>query len=318
MDQFIEGARKEGVVRANIMTTLGEKGAQRLTQALNKKYGLDLKMEYTPTANMSQVVAQAMTELKTGGTPSWDILNGTPMHFVQMNEQGMLDTFDWQQAFPDVPKELVYYGGASLSYGITYRLPTYNPNLVKPADVPRKWEDLVDPKWKGKLAVHSDTQTWERLVELWGEERVATLMEGLAKQDPILVALPQVLTRITSGEYPLAPYVLSSDLLLAQGRGEPVRFAEDVEPALGSSYLLTLPKKALHPNAAKLFIAFSLSAEGQNIWWEEARYGSSFIPQSPLAQLLKGKQVFFNTLEFERSLDSSRLKERFQKILGLK
>ncbi|MDP2661690.1 MAG: hypothetical protein Q8R28_13265, partial [Dehalococcoidia bacterium] len=140
LEQLIEAARKEGVVRANLSSSLGQKGAQRLIDALNKKYSLNLKVEYTPAAKMSAVVAQVMTELQTGGVPSWDVVMGTSTHFVEMEKRGQMSSFDWTETFPHIPQAAVMSGGRLLSHAVSFQLPAYNPNLVKVEDVPRKWE----------------------------------------------------------------------------------------------------------------------------------------------------------------------------------
>ncbi|MDP2728603.1 MAG: extracellular solute-binding protein [Dehalococcoidia bacterium] len=317
LQQLIDGARKEGVVRANLSSTLGEKGAQQLIDALNKKYNLSLKLEFTTSANMPSGHAQLMTELTSGGAPSWDVIMGTVMHPIELANRGMLDTFDWTGAFPSIPKQLVYHNGGTLGIGVSYALPIYNPNLVKPADVPRKWEDLLDPKWKGKLVVPSPVQVWARLAQSWGEDRVDKLVAGLAQQDPIYALYPQVTQRVSSGEYPIAAMMDSIVVLPAQARGEPVKFANDVTPAIAQYYVLSVPKKAAHPNAAKLFAAFELDPEAQKIWWQATGLASELVPGSPMVEQLKGRDVFFSTIDFEVK-EGGRLVEKYTKLSGQK
>ncbi|MDP2726848.1 MAG: extracellular solute-binding protein [Dehalococcoidia bacterium] len=316
LEQLIEGSRKEGVVRANLSSSLGEKGAQRLTEALNKKYDLNLKLEYTPAVKMEAVVAQVVTELQTGGAPSFDILNGTLQHFMDMRQRGMLSTFDWVGAFPHVPRELVFFDGGWVGFASEYNLPAYNPNLVKPADAPRKWEDLLDPKWKGKLVMHNSVSAWIRLTETWGEEKVTALLQGLAKQDPVFVSAPQVVPRVTSGEYPLAAPVLASMFFDAQAKGAPIRFAEEVKPMVSMEYGLVVPQRAKNPNAARLLVAFTLTPEAQRIWWEEGKFASSLVP-GPLADFVKGKDVATASLDFVTQ-NQVRLEDKYLKLVGLK
>ncbi|MDP2726867.1 MAG: extracellular solute-binding protein [Dehalococcoidia bacterium] len=317
LDQLIEGARKEGVVRVNLMSPIGDKGAQRLIDALNKKYSLNLKMEYTASASMPRTAAQVLTELKTGGAPSWDVIQGTASNLVDLVQANMVETFDWAGAFPNIPAGAVFYGGANLSVATTYQVPIYNKNLVRQQDVPRKWEDLLDPKWKGKLVVPSQVDMYVWFTEMWGEERTTRLVEGLVKQDPIFAEISQVVPRVASGEYPVAAYIPSGQVFQAQKQGAPVEFADEVDPVRGQDYLLSVPKKAQHPNAAKLFVGFNMSQEAQQVWWEEAGRSSHLVPESPMVPVLKGKKLVFGTTEFDLK-ESPRLTEKYSKILGLK
>ncbi|MDP2728604.1 MAG: extracellular solute-binding protein [Dehalococcoidia bacterium] len=316
LEQLIEGARKEGLIKASLPSTLDEKDAQRLVQAMNAKYNLDLKLEFTPNAKMTGTAAQLMTELKTGGTPSWDVVVGTPRHFVEMARQGLLSTYDWTANFSYIPKEAVLLNGSYVGFAGEFYVPVYNTNLVKPEDAPKKWEDLIDPKWKGKIVAHNSASVWVQLTEFWGEARVTSLVDGLARQQPTFVNLPQVTARIGSGEYPLGSNADPGDVFVNQGRGAPIGFANDVKPVIAEFFGLVAPQRAQHPSAAALFIAFQLTPEAQKIWWEGSKWGAPFLP-GPISDWLKGKELAYVTVDFLQK-DGQRLEDKYLKTLGLK
>ncbi|MBI4318831.1 MAG: extracellular solute-binding protein [Chloroflexi bacterium] len=316
VDQVIQEARKEGAVKVVFPADFGQRGPRRLIEAFNKKYNLDLKVDYTSSASFEVEVSKVTTELKTGGKPSWDVVMAAVRHIGEMDGGKLLTPFDWSGTFPHIPPNAVLADGLFVINGGSYHLPAYNPNLVKPADVPRKWEDLLDPKWQGNIVAQSTASPWVRLTESWGEARVTALVEGLAKQQPAFVSILQVVPRLVSGEYPLAPNVLNNLAFTEAEKGAPIRLAEEVKPVVGDYFGLVVPQRAEHPNAARLFIAFNLTPEAQQIWWEEAKRGAPLVP-GPLGDWLKNKEVIYTSTDFLLK-EGPRLDLKYLKILGLK
>ncbi|MDP2726847.1 MAG: substrate-binding domain-containing protein, partial [Dehalococcoidia bacterium] len=169
----------------------------------------------------------------------------------------------------------------------------------------------------GKLVLHDTAQVWVRLTEPWGEERVTKLVEGMERLEPAFGTANQVLDRIVSGEYPLVAAALQSQVFQAQADGAPGRFADEVKPIISDPYALVVPQKAKSPNAARLLMAFSLTPEGQQIWWEEAKYGSHLVPGTPIGDFSRGKEVFVTSQAF-LDANADRLDTKYLKILGLK
>src|SRR5947208_1425769 len=61
---------------------------------------------------------------------------------------------------------------------------SYNTNLVKPQELPKSYDDLLDPKWKGKMLMDSrETEWYASMLQILGREKGLRLMRGLAKQD---------------------------------------------------------------------------------------------------------------------------------------
>ena len=314
LNQLIEEARKERILRISLPSSLSDKGVDRLIEAFNKKYKLNLEVKHTPAGNAGQVSAQVMMEIKTG-RPSWDILCGpdATTSFWDMAQRGLLTPYDWVGTFPYIPREQVLLNGGFVGFAGSYYLPAYNSKLVKPEDVPRRWEDLLNPKWRGKLVGHDSAITWVKLTEVWGEARVTALVEGLEVQKPVLVNMPQVTLRVGSGEYPVAASADLGTVFMDQARGMPISPAGEVKPILGGYWGLVVPQRAQSPSAAKLFVGFQATPEAQQIWWEQARRGLPSAP--PMAEWLKGKEVYYGTVDFLQK-EAMRLHEKYLKMLG--
>ncbi|MBI4319386.1 MAG: extracellular solute-binding protein [Chloroflexi bacterium] len=315
LDQLIEGARKEGALRANLTADLGEKGAQRLVEAFNKKYGLNVKVDVTLMGSMKEGASKLYMETKSGVEPSWDVLHAFPGAFAPMIDEGLLTKYDWIGTFPEINPKAVLLDGALLFMDVTVKLPGYNPSLVKPADLPRRWEDFLDPKWTGNLVHWDSGGIWADFVEIWGEERTTAFVEGIARQNPVFARAYQIVPKITSGEYPLTPQVMGSAILLAQETGAPIRAIEDIAPLPTVTYQMAIPKTAKYPNAAKLFTGFQITPEAQKIWWDENKRGAPFAV-GPMADWLKGKDAFWKTLDFELKKWPA-LQQKYNKMLGL-
>ena len=142
-----------------------------------------------------------------------------------------------------------------------------NTNLIKPADAPRGWRDLIDPKWKGKILMDDPRSIgggylmFYALYEKLGRE----FTEKLAAQQPALTNEPrEAIRRVARGEKAiLMPVVLADTLEL---KGLPIKAVVPEEGCLYNQQGVTVLNNAPHPNAAKLFLNYTLSDEAQTIF----------------------------------------------------
>jgi ABC-type Fe3+ transport system substrate-binding protein len=86
---------------------------------------------------------------------------------------------------------LIQYDNGVVSLANQFVLPAYNKNILPAQGVPKRWEDLLDAKWKGgKLGVSTATHHLSRLaVGHSGENKASEFVRALAKQEPILGTL---------------------------------------------------------------------------------------------------------------------------------
>ena len=186
----------------------------------------------------------------------------------------------------------------------------YNTNLVARNEVPISWEDLLQPKWKGKVAVNSITRsvTFTPLWYAWGAERATKFLEGLlanglqvrkegADASVLLLAAGEFSLVITAAEY---------QVYEDQQKGIPVEWiALDPLPTTTGGLIGAL-KDAPHPNALRIYVNWLLSEEGQKAYSTVTR----FFPIHPkLADMtpnfkdwskrLTGKRKAIRTLEQE-------------------
>src|SRR5215218_5679222 len=164
----------------------------------------------------------------------------------------------------------------------------YNTELVKPEDVPTSWEDLLLPKWKGKMTM-SDAASSAGALHWFSAIRKnfgRTYLEKLAKQDVLIrTGSGEVVNTVISGERPLAAMVLIYHAEIAMSRGaKNLKVAIPSEGAPVSLSHLCVAAKAPDPDAAKQFLDFTLSKEGQLAWQKEFFTGSMRDDMPPAAE----------------------------------
>lgn len=129
--------------------------------AFNKKYGLNTKLTFHPSLNMTRDVGKFVGMAATGVAPEWDTMVVTA-HYATLWLRKLVDPYDYKSA--GVDPQVIHYDNGSISFANQIVLPAYNKKTMPAKDVPTKWEDLLDPKWKGgKLGVSTATHHFARL-----------------------------------------------------------------------------------------------------------------------------------------------------------
>ncbi|MSP39632.1 MAG: extracellular solute-binding protein [Deltaproteobacteria bacterium] len=313
IDELIKGAKQEGTIEFYAPSTLTPQGAQALSAAFNKKYAVNVKMQYSPSGNMTRDIGKVVGLGASGVPPEWDLMVVTDAHHATLWVKKMHQAFDYKSVGVD-PKAIQYDGG-SVSFANQFVLPAYNKKLVSAKDIPKSWEDLLNPKWKGKIGVSSATHHMARLaVGPWGEERTTHFVKELTKQDLILGRLGEIYNRLLLGEIVVAVSLSDSEAKSDKNKTAPVVFAEAVSPLIAPAYHAGVPKNAAHPKAGHLFAAFLATAEAQKIWDKYAGQTSVLIPGTPAHKYVQGKKVVYINQEHAETVD--RLSREYGKIFG--
>lgn len=318
--RVIEAARQEGTIDFSGPSSLTPKGAQALIVGVNKKYSLNLKLNYVPATNYPAIISQTITEIQAGQPPTYDVVYVTEFNLAKLFSRGFLESFDWKGSFGYITQDSVYFDNGGVLIAAIFALPVYNTNLVKGEDIPKRWEDLLSAKWKGKIVVPRYVQVWVTLAEIWGEEKAVDFLTRLRAQEPLYALYPEIQTRLGSGEYPLAANQLSPFVEAGKKRGMPIDYVDRVTPVPVLFDMMGSPKAARHPNAARLFMAFSLTPEGQRVWTDLASRSSPFVPDTPAWKFAQGKKLLFRDMKalVENPDRFEKLETRFADVLGIR
>jgi len=314
IDDLVAAAKKEGVIELLAPSTTGDTGAQALGNAFNKKYGLNIKMNYSPSNNMTGDVAKLVLGAASGATPEWDLMLVTDAHHATIWARKLHQPFDYTKL--GVAPELIQYDNGVVSLANQFVLPAYNKNILPAKDVPKRWEDLLDPKWKGgKLGVSTATHHMSRLaVGPWGESKTTEFVRGISKQEPILGTLANLYTRLQVGEILLALTLTDSFISRAKKDGVPIAFAEGLNPVISPTYNAGVPKGASHPNVARLFAVFLTSLEAQELWEQYNGQTSALIPGTTAYKYAQGKPLLQMKEHQAETVD--KLARQYGKLLG--
>jgi iron(III) transport system substrate-binding protein len=314
MDDLIAGARKEGTLEFYAPSSITPEGAEALGAAFNKKYGLNTTLHYHPSGNMSRDVGKLVGMAATGVAPEWDLMVVTDAHHATLWLRKLLEPYDYKKA--GVNPKLIHYDSGTISFANQIVLPAYNKKTMPAKDVPKKWEDLLDPKWKGgKLGVSTATHHFARLAAgPWGEERTTNFVKALAAQEPVLGRLSELYSRLLLGEISIAATLTDSNINEAKKTGAPVVFAEAVEPVISPAYHAGVIKGSAHPNTGHLFAIFLTTNEAQEIWEKFNGQSSAFIPGTSTYKFLHNRQVVY--MDQSQAKEVDRLARLYGKILG--
>jgi len=149
--------------------------------------------------------------------------------------------------------------------------PAVNTKLVPAAERPKTFEDLLDPKWAGKMAWRPANLTGSigfiaNVLASMGEVKGTAYLRRLAKQNVVLLSISDraVLDQVISGEYPIALAMTNHNVEISRKQGAPVTWIP--LPAMIFSEQMGLTALGPHPNAGLLFLEFTLSREGQQVF----------------------------------------------------
>jgi iron(III) transport system substrate-binding protein len=231
----------------------------------------------------------------TAGKSNVDVFDLGGEEVPTFKKMGLLAKYDWTKAF-DIMPELLERDQMLIGVGASMKTVGYNRNMVSKQDVPKRWEDLLDPKWKGKIVVDTSPKPFVHLMPGWGEERVLDYLRKLAANKPIFRrGQTESIELLAAGEYPMIAGTYRSSMALVIQKGAPINMIFfDVIPVNLDKY--GMAKNAPHPNAAKLLLGWLASEEGQEFFDDVTARG---IPlpnyNTEAAKLAKGKKLSFFT-----------------------
>jgi len=257
---LLEKAKSEGEV--TIYSTMRVNELAKLIKAFNKRFPF-LKVNVNRISGR-QVATKILIEYKAGRYEV-DIANGFAHIGYALKTEGVLDPYYSPEkrffSVPDKDKEGLF--------APAYVAPVvlgYNTNLVKPDEVPRTYEDLLLPKWKGKMFLDEEDYDWFIiLLDHFGRKKGLEYMKKLVQQDLSMRRGRVLQTQLLgAGEMPIAIALHAHSLLDFKEKGAPIDYAI-LDPYFAKPSDIVLFQKAPHPHAAAVFIDWVLSKEAQSM-----------------------------------------------------
>jgi len=255
--KMIEGAKKEGEMVWYTTTTLDQ--SQPIIEAFQKKYPF-IKGTLFRTGG-GPMLNKVLTETRSG-LHAWDVLVGRGEMVLPLRDKKLLATYispERKGIYPDLADKR----GIWTAWYVNAYVLGYNTKLVKKEDVPKTYEALLNPKWKGgQISVDDEAYGMlQGLIGIWGKEKAVAYFKRLAALDPVPKRGNTQRVQLTiAGEYPLIIAYNQTIERMVQ-RKAPIDWVP-LEPAVVQVNPAMLAANAPHPNSARLFMDFILSKDG--------------------------------------------------------
>jgi len=274
----IEGAKKEGKLVWYTPTDVDDSSV--LLERFKKHYPF-IKTELYRASGV-KILSKVMTEARMGKY-LFDVISSAPDRSYMWIKDGLITTYDSPERkfYEDSVKDKEgYWTGI---YKNTHVI-TYNTKMVSREEAPKNYQDLLDPKWKGKLGIDiKDHQWYAAQLEIMGQEKGRDFFSKLVQMDLNIRSGHSLLNELcVAGEFPVVVNAYAPNAEKHKKSGAPIEWVP-VEPVVFHYVSVQLGKKAPHPNCAKLFIDFALSREGQQIISDRKRIPcrSDVLPDPP-------------------------------------
>ncbi|HSE85581.1 MAG TPA: extracellular solute-binding protein [Candidatus Binatia bacterium] len=262
----LEAAKQEGKVI--VYGAQVPQAMKPLHAAFEKKYGITV--EYW-RGDSTKVSERALTEWRTG-KPGFDVVEGNRGVQLIMRDEGLFQKFipPSSEKFPAQFREK---DGMITPWRVLPISILYNTDMVKSGELPKTFDDLLSAKWTGKITMPDPTRHTTTAQFLWNlskfkGDKWLDFVRALAKQKPLLVeSLATVPNTIIKGE---APVGIAYIKYVKQYKG-PFSYVA-MDKYLTDPNYMSLGAKASHPNAAKLYLEYICSADGQKMVAEEGEF----------------------------------------------
>lgn len=291
IQKLYEAAKAEGEV---IWHVFGPTGPwEPMVKEFEKKYpGIDVK----PFGHsVSRMPARLITESQAGKL-TLDIPSVNTQAIGPLFERDMLLKEDWAKISPGLEPQKVLMDGYFLNVTDDPLIWAYNTDLVKANEVPKSWDDLLDPKWKGhQISIRAMSGHLIGLYPKWREnpDDVIAFLNKFNKQEVQGAAnLGEAFGRVANGECRLG-VMRPNSFLNMKADGAPIEICP-IGPAVTTPTGNVLLKGIPHPNAARLLLGWIHSAEGAAEGMKANNVGIITGPDStPVAKLLDKTGIEF-------------------------
>lgn len=291
-------AKSEG--RLVFYTSWGPTDADYVIKAFEKKYPF-LKVDSVRSSS-EKTLQRLLTEQRAGQFLG-DVVAVSGIQSEILKAKNALDRYESREA-ANFPADWRDADGFGVGLHQTLYVIGYNSRLVSPDAVPKSYDDLLHPRWKGQLGWDSEEYyLFGALMKARGKEKGLQLWRQLAEQNINFRKGYTLLAELVSaGEYPVAVSLYQHRVDEYAEKGAPLQWVAPNPLVGGDPNRISLLKNAAHPNAAKVFIDFMLSAEGQKLLQDKGRSPGriGLGPKNPRLKSAKTLTLHVSTEEFEQ------------------
>lgn len=279
--RLLVGAKQEGAL--TVYTSLTVEDITDLAAAFEKKYGIKLKFW---RAGSEKIVQRILSETRAGRF-DFDVVETNGPELEALRREQLLQKA-YSPYFVDLVPQAILPHQEWVGTRLNMFVQIYNTKLVKKEDFPKSYQDLLDPKWKGRLGIEAEDVDWFlTVIKDLGEDKGLKLFRDIVSTNGLSVRKGHTLLAglVASGEVPLGLTVYNHNADKLKKKGAPVEW-DVIQPAIIRANGMAVSKKPAHPHAASLFYDFMLS-DGQKIlakneYLTASRKGNSILDKMQL------------------------------------
>ena len=273
---LVEGAKKEGKV-SFYTGLIVDQVVRPVKEAFEKEYPF-LQVEFF-RGNSERIAQKVLTEYQAKRYDV-DLISGSAAT-TMIQRAGYIQRF-YSPHLAEYPAELKDAKGFWGSTNVYFMALGYNTRNVKAGELPKTYEDLLNPRWKGQMMWSTSRgsgapQFIGNIFLTMGQEAGKAYLEKLKRQNVAksTASARQILDLVIAGEYPIAIQIFNHHAYISKAAGAPVEW-QPLEPVTATINTVGLAKNAPHPHAAMLFMDFLLAKKGQRVF-----QASNYLPAHP-------------------------------------
>jgi iron(III) transport system substrate-binding protein len=257
---LLEKAKQEGSVM--VYTSFAALESSILAKAFEKKYGIKVEL----WRGLSDKVLQRTVTEGRAHRAAVDVIETNSPEMEMMTRENLLSKF-YSPYIADLPANAVAPDRLWVTERVAIFVVAFNTNKYKRADIPKNYEDFLEPKWKGQIGLEATDSEWmATVIKKMGVEKGTAFFQKLATMNPDVRTGHSLLTEmVAAGEVPVALTIYNANAESLKLRGAPIDWIP-VDPVVGRPQGFGIAKSAPHPHAALLFADFVLSPEGQQLF----------------------------------------------------
>lgn len=306
----LDGAKKEGALLW--YDGYAREDGEAVVREFQKSYPFVTRAEYIELPS-AQKQARLIQECLAGG-PTTDVyLNGAST-VQQVVNRDFFQQVNWKEL--GVPESAIIspymvWIATAINCGV------YNTSKVSEADAPKTWEDLLNPKWKGRIGIWQRPSGILYLAPVYGEDKTRDYARKFAALQPRLFpGTYQVSQAVGAGELDIGIGAYDSAQRIVM-KGAPLKIVI-LDPAPLSLLYAGLTKFGKNPNTGKLFLSWLETKEGALAFENATQRGHLPVKETKTSQLLQGHKLshYSAQWEIENSDHQAKFEAELAKIIA--
>lgn len=256
----VNAAKREGEVI--LYTVMSADNGAVMTEAFQRKYpGITVRSWWGSTESM---LSKVLTEARAGALNA-DVIFSGGSEMQVFKKRGLLQKYISAEA-SGIPDDFKDPEGYWINVHPLSMVTAYNTDQVKPRDVPQTYEDLLKPQWKGKMSMERLEYDWfATLQKVWGREKALAYCRSLATQNIRFDSgHTKIASLVAAGDIPIGINMYEYRIAALKKEGAKIDWVA-LDPVVSILEVVAITSAAAHPNAARLFVDFMLSVDGQNL-----------------------------------------------------